>query len=164
MDFFDTMDNKQKIFLGVALVTLVIALVLYFTSKDSKKPMPLREPEPMPLGGPGPEPMPMPMPQITPINPEDSDKVLVMFFAPWCGHCKNMEPTWHELAQNFDGYNGVKILKINGDENQQLAGLHGVGGFPTVKYCPKGLDNPDGVTYNGDRSFDSLVQFLQQNA
>lgn len=90
--------------------------------------------------------------------------VLVMFFAPWCSHCKNMAPAWYDLTNNFDGYNGIRILKLNGQENPELAQLHNVNGYPFIKYCPNGIDDPDGVIYEGDRSVNSLVEFLQRFA
>ncbi len=160
MDFLNSMDDTQKIVIGVALATLIIAVVYFFYSRGKKEESITiqRQSEP--------EPQPQPEPAQKPprLGKEASDKVLVMFFAPWCGHCKNMAPAWDEFTQNFDGYGGVKILKINGEEDPQLTQLHGVGGFPSVKYCPKGLQNPEGKMYQGDRTVDSLVQFLQQNA
>ena len=157
MDFFNNMDNSQKIIIGIAVVTLVLAVVLFFSGKNEnmahnapKAPQqPMQQPEPQHL-------------QETPVD--DSEKVLVMFFAPWCGHCKTMAPAWEEFTQNFDGYNGVKIVKVDGQENSQLAQLHDVGGFPTIKLCMRGLESPEGIVYQGDRSVSSLAQFLQQNA
>ncbi len=158
MDFFNNMDNTQKIIIGVALATLVLAIIFFCYS--GKKDEGIKQPKPS-------RKEPQPPQQLLPPRqeaPPASGKVLVMFFAPWCGHCKNMAPVWDEFTQNFDGYNGVQIIKIDGQENSQLAQLHGVGGFPTVKLCVKGIDNPEGVVYEGDRSVSSLAQFLQQHA
>nr|QBK87257.1 MAG: thioredoxin [Marseillevirus LCMAC201] len=151
MDFLDSMDNTQKIVLGIAVVTLVIAVVYFFCKKKDERMVAVNQPEPK-------------QEEAQPQKLDEEDKVLVMFFAPWCGHCQNMSPAWDEFTQNFDGYNGIKILKINGEENQQLSQLHDIKGFPVIKYCPKGLQNPEGIMYEGDRSVNSLAQFLQQNA
>ena len=152
MDFFDNMDNTQKIIFGIAVITLVVAIIFFFSGKGEgmKKPEPKRVAQTDSAQA-------QPLRQETPIMdiPMQSEKVLVMFFAPWCGHCRNMEPTWEEFTQNFDGYNGVKILKIDGQENGQVAQIHGVSGFPTIKMCVRGLESPDGIVYEGD-----LTQFL----
>ena len=163
MNFFNNMDNTQKIFLGVALATLVIAIIFFFFSGKNKGEKPHNNNSPKSPPPPRQQPQPLP-PRQSPTGSQGTGAVLIMFFAPWCGHCKNMAPAWDEFAQNFDGYNGVKIIKVNGQEQPQLAQLHGVGGFPTVKYCPGGINKPEGVVYQGDRSVTSLAQFLQQNA
>src|SRR3972149_2029418 len=87
---------------------------------------------------------------------------LVLFFAPWCGHCKDFEPVWVEFVKNFNGYNGIKLVKINGAEDQKMATLHAVSQFPTIKFCPHGVESADGVIYPGERSIQGLSQFLQQ--
>ncbi|KKL11778.1 hypothetical protein LCGC14_2542380, partial [marine sediment metagenome] len=131
MDFFNSLDNTQKIILGVALVTLIIAAVFFFCTRGRKNET-MKSPS---TPDKQPESQPQPQPPKPPRQSAE-DKALVMFFAPWCGHCQNMAPVWDEFTQNFDGYGGVKILKINGQENPQLTQLHGIEGFPYVKYCP----------------------------
>ena len=174
MSFLESMDNTQKIIFGLALVTLLVAIYIFFTSKssgrDTNEGMKAQR---MPTGGgQGAEPplsmqpMQQPSMQQAPTGGEqqESGKMLVLFFAPWCGHCKNLEPIWNELTQNFDGLNGVRIVKVNGDENSQLTQVHGVQGFPTIKFCPNGLKDNTGEVYQGPRDLQSLAQFLQQNA
>ena len=42
------------------------------------------------------------------------DHLLVEFYAPWCGHCKNLEPEWNEAAASLKGK--VKIAKVDATE------------------------------------------------
>ena len=54
---------------------------------------------------------------------------LVDFWAPWCGPCQMVGPTIEELAGEFDG---VKICKVNVDEEALLAQQFGIMSIPAV--------------------------------
>jgi putative thioredoxin len=62
--------------------------------------------------------------------------VLVDFWAPWCGPCKALGPILEKLEAAYGG--GFKLVKINSDEEQQLAGAFGVRSIPTVVLLKNG--------------------------
>lgn len=57
--------------------------------------------------------------------------VIVMYMAPWCGHCKKLKPVWQALAQSLEG-TSVVVAMINNDEIRQE--IVPVKGFPTVAW------------------------------
>lgn len=59
------------------------------------------------------------------------------FYAPWCGHCKNLTPEWAKLATNMKSQN-VKVGKIDSTVHGKLAQRFGVSGYPTIKLMPAG--------------------------
>ena len=56
--------------------------------------------------------------------------VMVDFWAPWCGPCKMLTPTIEALAEDYEGK--IKVVKVNVDDNQELAAKYGIRGIPTV--------------------------------
>ena len=67
---------------------------------------------------------------------KSSTPVLVDFWAPWCGPCRAVAPTVDALATEFAGR--AKVVKVNTDEDQDIAVKYGVGSIPTLMVFKNG--------------------------
>lgn len=86
------------------------------------------------------------------------DLWFVEFYAPWCGHCKNLKPHWVGLAGSVKGK--VKVGAVDCTENQQTCSEYGVQGFPTIKFFGEKKSSPQ--DYNGPREEGDLVNFANE--
>eukprot|EP01122_Echinamoeba_exundans_P013504 TRINITY_DN5902_c0_g6_i1.p1 TRINITY_DN5902_c0_g6~~TRINITY_DN5902_c0_g6_i1.p1 ORF type:complete len:397 (+),score=83.74 TRINITY_DN5902_c0_g6_i1:382-1572(+) len=85
--------------------------------------------------------------------------VLVEFYAPWCGHCKNLAPIYEKLATSLKGI--VPIVKVDATVEQSLASKYGIRGYPTIKLFKPAASAPE--DYNGQRTVGAMSDFVLQS-
>ncbi|KAF9453077.1 disulfide isomerase [Macrolepiota fuliginosa MF-IS2] len=95
---------------------------------------------------------------------DDSKDVFIEFYATWCGHCKRLKPTWDTIGDKYAPIKDkITIAKFEATENDLPVSVpFRVQGFPTIKFKPAGSRNF--VDYEGDRSLESLLSFVEENA
>jgi len=91
---------------------------------------------------------------------DENKDVLVEFYAPWCGHCKNLAPTYEKVADAFKLEEEVVIANLDADKYKDFAEKYGVSGFPTLKFFPKG--NKAGEDYDGGRDVNDFITFINE--
>lgn len=83
--------------------------------------------------------------------------VLVEFYAPWCGHCKQLAPIYDKVGEHFKDNPDIVVAKMDSTINELEHTK--ITSFPTLKLYPKG-DNKV-IEYNGPRTFEGLTKFLE---
>ena len=63
---------------------------------------------------------------------DSEDLWMVEFYAPWCGHCKSLAPSWEKAAKALKGV--VRVGAIDVDSEKSIGGQFGIQGFPSIKF------------------------------
>ena len=81
----------------------------------------------------------------------------------WCYWSKKIQPVWDKLKKLNENNENVEILDIKCDlkNNEKLCNDNEIEGFPTLKLY---TDDDQVIDYQGDRSLDDLVKFLEANS
>lgn len=90
---------------------------------------------------------------------------MVEFYAPWCGHCKNLKPAYEKAARNLDGLAKVAAIDCDAAANKKFCSSMGVKGFPTLKIVRPGKKPGKPVVddYQGARSATAIAEALVAN-
>ncbi|KAE8286768.1 Protein disulfide-isomerase A6 [Larimichthys crocea] len=88
---------------------------------------------------------------------EGDDVWMVEFFAPWCGHCKSLEPEWAAAASAIKEQTKgkVRLGAVDATVHQAVSSRYGIRGFPTIKIFRKGEEPED---YQGGRSRGDIIE------
>ena len=90
-----------------------------------------------------------------------SKDVMIELYAPWCGHCKKLEPIYKQLAGRFVDNKKLVIAKMDATANDVTMG-YDYTGFPTIYFSPAG--GGKAIQYDGGRDVESLEKFLREHA
>ncbi|GMI92102.1 PROTEIN DISULFIDE ISOMERASE 2, ARABIDOPSIS THALIANA PROTEIN DISULFIDE ISOMERASE 2, PDI-like 1-4 [Hibiscus trionum] len=93
---------------------------------------------------------------------DESKDVLLQIYAPWCGHCRSLEPIYNKLAKHLEGIDSLVIAKMDGTTNEHPRARKS--GFPTVLFFPAGNKSSDPIKVNTERSVVAYYKFLKKHA
>ncbi|XP_012738098.1 protein disulfide-isomerase [Fundulus heteroclitus] len=87
-----------------------------------------------------------------------SKNVFIEFYAPWCGHCKQLAPIWEQLGEKYKDSPDIIVAKMDSTVNEiEAVKVHS---FPTLKFFPAG-DDRQVIDYNGERTLEGFTKFLE---
>ncbi|XP_015587493.1 protein disulfide-isomerase [Cephus cinctus] len=90
---------------------------------------------------------------------DKSKNVLVEFYAPWCGHCKELAPIYDKLGEKYKDSETVVIAKMDATANE-LETVK-INSFPTITLYKK--DTNEAVEYNGERTLEGFIKFIESD-
>ncbi|KAG5849092.1 hypothetical protein ANANG_G00106360 [Anguilla anguilla] len=93
---------------------------------------------------------------------DDSKDVLIEFYAPWCGHCKSLEPKYKELGEKLMDDPNIVIAKMDATAND-VPSPYEVRGFPTIYFSPAGKKQSP-KRYEGGREVSDFISYLKKEA
>jgi len=89
---------------------------------------------------------------------KNNELILVEFYAPWCGHCKQLAPEYAQAAGELKGKAVLGKVDADNEQNRPLATRFEIRGFPTLKVFRNGQPSE----YPGDRTAKSIVSYMKK--
>lgn len=137
------------------------ALEQFLQDYFDEKLKPYMKSEPVPEKNDGPVKVVVAQNFETVVNDANKD-VLIEFYAPWCGHCKNLEPKYKELGEKLADDPNIVIAKMDATAND-VPPPYEVSGFPTIYFAPAGKKETP-KRYEGGREVNDFINYLKKEA
>lgn len=107
--------------------------------------------------------------QVIALHDDDFDSALsavpnamVEFYAPWCGHCKKLEPEFNTAAKYFSSQSKViGFFKVDATKERTLSKRYAIDGFPTILHVRNSTDG-DYTVYEGDRTAKAIKEYVNE--
>ena len=91
----------------------------------------------------------------------NNDKdVMLIFYAPWCNHCKEFMPKYEEAANKLKVNDKLIFAKIDGSANEVESIT--ISGFPTLFFFPGNKKSEKPIQYNGKRTSEDIIEFIKK--
>ncbi|XP_034416673.1 protein disulfide-isomerase A4 isoform X1 [Cyclopterus lumpus] len=95
----------------------------------------------------------------------DKEKdVLIEFYAPWCGHCKKLDPDYLALGKKYKGEKNLVIAKMDATANDVPNKRYKTEGFPTIYFAPSNNKQNPIKFEGGDRTVEGFSKFLEEHS
>lgn len=89
---------------------------------------------------------------------QGSEKVVVKYYADWCGSCRLFKPKYRRLSESED-YSGIKFLDVNAEQNQEARKAAGVTNLPFFAVFKNG-ELVEGLATNKEEAVVELINKL----
>ena len=85
----------------------------------------------------------------------------ILFYADWCGHCKNFMPIWESLTKTLPS-NKINMIKISCVEKEkQCNTIDDIKGYPTIIYV--NIQSKKKIIFSGQRTAESIIEFINKS-
>ena len=91
---------------------------------------------------------------------EKNKPIVVLFYAPWCGHCQAFAPEYSKLADKLvEEKSTLKVAKIDAIANEDTGKAQKIMGFPTIRFF---YENTTFDYNHGDRTIEAILKYYNK--